>query len=45
MEKLQEITLDAYDRIVGLELSDVEPSTAASRRLLLVVVRRRTVAR
>ena len=23
MEKLQEITLDAYDRIVGLELSDV----------------------
>jgi hypothetical protein len=37
MKKLQEITLDAYDRIVGLELSDVAVDCCIQRRLLVVV--------
>ena len=45
MEKLQKITLDAYDRMVGLELSEVAVDCAASPRLLVVVVRRRAKAR
>jgi transposase len=44
MEKLRKITLDAYDRIVGLELSEVAVDCCIQRRLL-VVARRRVKAR
>ena len=33
MEMLQGLVLETYDRIIGLELSDVGPLTAASPRL------------
>jgi transposase len=34
IETLRRIALEAYDRFIGLELADVEPSTAASPRPL-----------
>ncbi len=45
MERLREVVLDAYDRIVSAWSSPTWPSTAASRRLLAVARRRAEEAR
>jgi transposase len=35
MDKLRQIALEAYDKLIGLRLADVWPSIAASPRLLV----------
>ena len=39
MDELRDLVLEAYDRFVGLELSDTWPSTAASQRPHAVATR------
>ena len=43
MEKLRQMVLEAYDRMIGLELSEVAVDCCITKELLVVVRRREEV--